>query len=150
MKTIEIKLYEFNELSDKAKEKSVEQVRELRWEYDWSGEALSSLDNFLNELGARMTDYSIDWENPNNSYVKVDSSSVDFDFEFESDDYSLTGYCMDYPLVKTWNETKDIQDSIYAWLIDCANDYEYQISDEGIVDFIDCNNYEFTEEGNIY
>lgn len=150
MKTIEVKLFEFSELSERAKENAINQVRESRWEYDWSGEVLLGLENFLNEIGAYITDYSIDWQYPSRSYVKVDSSNVNFDFEFESDDYSLTGYFTDYPLVKTWNKTKDIDDSIYAWLIDCSKDYEYQISDEGIAEFIECNEYEFTEQGNIY
>jgi hypothetical protein len=150
MKTIELKLFDFNELSDKAKENAINQVREFRWEYVWADEAFESLRAFVKVLGARIIDYSIDWESPNSSYVKVDSSNANFDFEFESSDYSLTGYYMDYPLVKTWKETKDIDDSIYAWLIECSTDYEYQISDEGIAEFIGCNEYEFTEQGNIY
>lgn len=151
MKTIEVKLYEFNELSEEAKKNAISQARESRWEYDWVGEALSSLDCFLNELGTHIINYSIDWENPSRSYVKVyDAESIDTEFTFDSDDYSLTGYCMDYPLIKTWNETRDVHQAIEAWLMDCAKDYEYQISDGGIAEFIQMNGYDFTEDGKLY
>lgn len=149
MRTIEVKLYEFNQLSDEAKRVAIEDARNLRWGYDWAHEAFSSLNAFLGALGTRALDYSIDWKNIHQSYVKVEECEIDTDFEFDSG-YSLTGYCMDYPLIETWNKTKDVDEAIEAWLRDCANDYEYQISDEGIAEFIMDNEYEFTENGDIY
>ena len=146
MKTIEIKLYQFNELSEEAKKRAIDFVRESRWEYDWGGDAILSLESFLSALGTYALNYDIDWHNPYKSFVKVDHSEIDLDFEF-GPDYHLTGYCMDYPLMETWDKTKDIDQAIEAWLKDCANDYEYQISDEGIAEFAINNEYDFNEYG---
>ena len=77
------------------------------------------------------------------------------------DDYSMTGFCGDYSLlkpildfVKTPNETTDLEDIINdcveGWRIDWEKDMEFANSDENIIETIEANEYEFTENGSIH
>jgi hypothetical protein len=56
---------------------------------------------------------------------------------------------MDFPLIEEWNDTKDVAIAIGAWVNDCQKDYEYQQSDEFMVEHCEANEYEFTKEGKL-
>jgi hypothetical protein len=144
MRIIETEVYEFHELSEQAKENA---KIELVSEYFWSDEAIASLYAFAEEIGIKITNYSIDWDNYANSNIDwewiVDEHKNDLSVE------ELTGYCMDYPLIETWNKTKDVDDAINIWLYDCHKDYISQFSDEYMIDHCEANKYEFTKEGTL-
>ena len=63
MKTIEINVYSFNELSDDAKENAIEQYRENHYEFFWSDDYFDSAKKCLDVFNAKLIDYSIDWSN---------------------------------------------------------------------------------------
>lgn len=76
------------------------------------------------------------------------------------DEYHLTGYCGDYPLIqpilefvkspKLWYELGDlIEDCFDSFIKGWVSDMEYQNSDECITESIECNDYEFYENGEI-
>jgi len=144
MRIIETEVYTFDELSDDAKENARIQ---LVSEYFWSNDAMNSLYAFADEIGIKIIDYRIDWSCYANSYVKwewyLDEHTNDITVEY------LTGYCMDFPLIEEWNDTKDIDSAIDAWLNDCQKDYEYQQSDEYMIEHCEANEYEFTKEGKL-
>lgn len=120
MKTIEVKLYEFNELSINSKKSAIENVKKLTPKNDWKKDAILSLKAFVSAL--------------------EENDSV----------HSLTDYCADNILTDTWNKTKSLDKAINDWIKQCAKDYEYQISDEAIAESIVADEYEFTENGNRY
>ena len=77
------------------------------------------------------------------------------------DNCPFTGYCMDCCFSEAWKEWKDsfcknstVQD--FADMVadhlgkDWTNDNEYQISDEGITELIEANDYEFLADGSVY
>lgn len=144
MRMIETEVYTFDELSDDAKENA---KIELVSEYFWSDDAIASLYAFADEIGIKIIDYRIDWSCAAISYVKwewiIDEHKNDLSVE------ELTGYCMDYPLIDEWNKTKDVDGAIDAWVNDCQKDYEYQQSDEYIIEHCEANEYEFTKEGKL-
>ena len=70
MKIKEIKCYEFNELSDEAKEKAIENFTH-DMEYFDSNEALESIKQGLRYFDASLDDYSIYWLNANASHFKI-------------------------------------------------------------------------------
>ena len=144
MRIIETEVYTFDELSDDAKENA---KIELVSEYFWENEAMNSLYAFAEEIGIEITDYSIDWSCPAISYVKWEWYSDEHKNDLSVEE--LTGYCMDYPLIEEWNKTKDIDDSIDAWLYNCQRDYEYQQTDEYMIEHCESNEYEFTKEGKL-
>ena len=144
MRIIETEVYEFHELSEQAKENA---KIELVSEYFWSDEAIASLYAFAEEIGIKITNYSIDWDNYANSSIDwewiVDEHKDDLSVE------ELTGYIMDYPLIETWNRDKDVDDAIYSWLYNCHQDYIFQFTDEYMIDHCIANEYEFTKDGTL-
>jgi hypothetical protein len=144
MRIIETEAYTFDELSDDAKEKA---KIELVSEYFWSDDAIASLYAFADEIGIKITDYSIDFSGYSHNSISwewiIDEHKNDLSVE------ELTGYCADYPLIDEWNKTKDVDGAIDAWVNDCQKDYEYQQSDEYMFEHCESNEYEFTKEGKL-
>jgi hypothetical protein len=143
MKTIEVKCYEFDELSDQAKENALSNYQ-MNTEYNWGDDAINSLKSFFNEIGLTIKDYSIDWLNPSHSEIEWDGKhNGRFIKKY------FTGYGYDYTLSKSWNKNRDIGDAVWEFLIDCKDDYEYELSEEGYKELCDANEYYFDENGNL-
>tara|TARA_R110001599_G_scaffold56915_1_gene156964 strand:+ start:44 stop:478 length:435 start_codon:yes stop_codon:yes gene_type:complete len=143
MKTIEVKCYEFDELSDQAKENALSNYQ-MNAEYDWGDDAINSLKSFFNEIGLTIKDYSIDWLSPSHSEIEWDGKH---NGRFVSEDF--TGYGSDYSLSRSWNKNRDIRDAVWEFLIYCRDDYEYQISEEVYKELCEINEYYFDENGNL-
>lgn len=92
MRTVTTTLYQFDELSEEAKEKAIEQYRDKRI-YDgdffsfFTDDCLKSIKKGLKALGAELGRYSIDCLNVNQS-----SWSVDCENPGEDQDEPITGY----------------------------------------------------------
>ena len=72
--------------------------------------------------------------------------------------YTLTGYHMDnailspiYDFMKNPTDCTDFEDlmeeCLYSWVYACRDDTQQACSDEGIIESIKCNEYEFDEDG---
>ena len=144
MRIIETEVYTFDELSDDAKENA---KIELVSEYFFEWEATESLNAFADEIGIKITDYSIDWSRCYISNIEWEWISCEHTNDITVE--TLTGYCMDNPLIEEWNKTKDVDDAIDAWLCDCQRDYEYQQTDEYMSEHCEANEYEFIKEGKL-
>ena len=142
MKTIEINAYEYSELSDKAKLKALTDYQS-DCEYDWSYDAIKSLEAFMTAVGVEMTDYQLDWLCPSRSNVRYEGTPHG---QFIKE--SLTGVFSDYALTTTWNKTKSIELAVRAFLEDICNDYEHQLSEEGFIEYCEGNEVNFDEDGN--
>lgn len=141
MRTIEVNVFTYNELSEDAKQNARDQ---LVSEYLWQHEAINSLKAFADEIGITIENYTIYWWYPSKSYIGwIGTPSTKYIKE------DLTGYCMDYPLTKTFNKTKDVDEAINAWLEDCCNDFDHQQTDEYMIEHCEANGYEFDEQGNL-
>ena len=141
MRTKTINCYTFDELSDEAKD-NVKYT--LCAEYVWMHDAIKSLRAFAYEIGIVITDYSIDAGCSAGSYILWEGTPHS---RFIPQD--LTGYCMDYSLTKTWNNTRDIDECFEELLSDIQKDYEYQWEDEYVIEMCEENEYEFDEQGNL-
>ena len=141
MRTKTINCYTFDELSDEAKD-NVKYT--LCTEYTWMSEAIESLKAFANEIGITITNYSIDAGCSASSYIRWEGTPHS---RFIKE--SLTGYCMDYSLTKTWNNTRDIDECFRELLSDIQKDYEYQWEDEYVIEMCEANEYEFDDQGNL-
>lgn len=171
MKTIEINIYSFNELSEDAKQNAIEQYRENHYGFNWSDDYFDSAKKCLDVFDARLIDYSIDWSNINRCHWKIDVDDVEDVYEHLDSSYYKqyingkkypSGFCADDYFFsaminlldnqcKFQGTLKELLDECLWELFDSAcKDYDYQISDEGITESIQCNEYQFTEDGNIY
>jgi len=143
MKTIQVNVYQFSELSEQAKVRALSNYQS-DCEYDWSYDAIQSLEAFMTAVGVKLTDYQIDWLNPRISKVRYDGTPHSKFIKEE-----LTGVFSDYSLTKTWNKTKSIELAVSEFLKDCADDYEYQLSEENYAELCESNDYWFDENGNL-
>lgn len=188
MKTVQINLYSFNELSEKAKKAAIENYLNSEHELFWCEENLRSIKEGLNFYGFSLDNrYNIDFSSASNSYAPIKSGHND-DIEnlqgvrlykYLNNNYSIywckyhkkyrnlldgncpfTGYCMDEDFlqpIKDFMKTPTninfvelMEECVYSCLKAIQNDYEYQNSDEYIIEHFEANNYQFLESGEIF
>lgn len=171
MKTIETTVYNFNELSDKAKEKAREWYRNTNQDYNWSDESLASLKALANHFGGELKDYSIEWHqnSPSDatfSMPEMEASEIESklsalgSFNPETlqghGDCKLTGFCADESAIdgfrKAWhtgerNLEKLMDAAFESWLTDAQAECTAQFEDESVDESIIANEYTFTENG---
>ena len=134
MRTIETRVYQFNELSEDAREKALDECRYY-----------SVLDGFWHDfVELNIIDYAREKGICNVKEIRG--------FSLECAPYCKLG-------ISSWirefndEETEDDEkENVYNELCEHALDllrkeYEWLISDESVKDFIISNGYEFTEEG---
>lgn len=171
MKTIEINVYSFNELSDDAKQNAIEQYRENHYGFFWSDDYFDSAKKCLDVFNAKLIDYSIDWSNFSGCHWKIDVDDVDDVYEYLDSNYYKqyingkkhpSGFCADDDFFSAMKELIDNQckfegtlkelldECLHELFWSACQDYSHQISDEGITETIQCNEYQFTEDGNLF
>jgi len=187
MRTETIKIYEFSELSEQAKQKAIENVREGYYTFnDFSEWAIDNcyllepphkeLENLFGDKykdilikNTRQIYFSLDRDRyidiSNAMQIEDDlafyqwlgipldlagrlqytihSDSIEF-FDFEDEPFSKEeSIILEQAEDKFSNHCQDILNSI-------ESDIDYRFSDEGVIEDIQANNIEFTEEGEIY
>jgi hypothetical protein len=158
MRTMSVSVYKFDELSDSAKEKAIERFRDGMSCDFWIEDGLDSIKKFCAEFNVSLTHYSV------GAYChiefKTDATNKNFrglklkDFDKEA---MPTGYCVDSDLrYKFHDEFTQTGDALYAFneaveagFRSIRADMEYQLTDEAITESIECNEYEFTEDGKL-
>ena len=143
-----INIYSFNELSNGAKLNALNYQRE-NWHYLWGWEAIRSVEAFATLIGVKITNYNIDWLNPKQSYFKYDDTNINKDLYIDIET-ELTGVFTDHEIIRAWNETKSVNQTLDKFLWICCADYEEQLTNESIEEHLIANNYEFLECGTIY
>ena len=174
MRTIEVKVFTFDELSDKAKQNAIE-----TWsggqEYFWGDEAIESLKQFVDHFNGNLSNWNIDFLDPYRNEYKLDLPKGMEDEEilnlilslgsYNKDtlkgdgECKLSGYCMDESLGDGIRESwfndgeRDLRELVMAginqWEIDVRKDCEYQCSEEYFAECCEANEYEFTEDGEL-
>ena len=157
MRAIEQTIYQFDELSDEAKETARDYFRDL--DYAWSSEAKQSIETFCDTFNVSLLDFCVDAYCPFN--YKTDASNANFRGKRLSQfnrDYMPTGYCLENELWMTFYDVfKTTGDAKYAFneALDAGfrawrKDLEYQTTDEYIDEFIIGDGYEFYENGKMF
>jgi hypothetical protein len=155
MRTIEQTIYTFEELNEDAKEKARAWYRQ-GIDYPWWSEVQDSLKSFCDEFSIKVLDYSMG--DAQREFIKTDATNANFrgfklkDFNREA---MPTGFCFDCDLRYTFaDEFKRygsalgaFNEALEAFLRSVRNDVEYQYTDEAVDESIQCNGYEFTEDG---
>lgn len=172
MKTIEINLYSFNELSEEAKEKALENWR-YEQEYFWADDSIESLKKFAEHFNAELTNYGIDFFGCSHSHAKFNVPDEEFtENELKSliesmgtynsetlrgnGDCKFTGVCFDEDAADGarrafFNGERDLNSILQAgfatWLKDVQADAEYQQSEEYFAEHCEGNDYTFEADG---
>ena len=175
MKTITINTYGINELEGAARERALSWLA-AGTEYPWHHENVDSLKAFLEAFGLRIRDVSYEyggrgshctlkqsivWENDEGETITgqelADRLSGMFDL---SGNGPFTGYCMDETLldgirafIKKPDDSTSIQEIVAGcledWASACNADYEATFTEEALIEFAECNDYQFDEDGRI-
>jgi len=155
MKTVEIKLYKFNELTDDIQKKVIEDWR-YNNEYVWIDDDIDIIKQFAQDFNITIEDYEL---SPYSySYIKYDTSTLDTDIDIHSlkskkDDNYLYGFMLEEykkQLKYTFDKEYSFNQAIECAKIYIIKEMEYQDSDEYIEELITMNEYDFTEDGGIY
>ena len=172
MRTIETKLYKFNELPEDIKEKALDNMRHLNIHDKW----WDFLEEDMSEINLKLDSFDID----RGSFCKlefIDSAEstahlIETNHGESCDTFIETKlYLKDRDkLINNWpkDENNDL-DNVYeldqeldeldsdylkeiqsCYLITLRKEYEYLSSDESIKENIECNEYEFTKEGGVH
>ena len=190
MRTETINIYKFNELSEKAQEKAIQYFRGLNYEsgYAWENENQDTLKIFLELFSAELTrhgnvktnfdhgltglrlkkwiinNFWTDIYKPKyySKYSKAENKykSRYSRIQWEWNNCSLTGYCIDNDTIKPLidyintpgNDSYEINDILTwcyeSWERAIERDREFQDSDEYIIDEIENScSHEFYEDG---
>jgi len=156
MKTIELQVYDFEELSDKSKQRAIDSYRSSCTEYFWTDEGMDSIRAFVDHFGAELTDWRIGPYSPIDFDVHVTNNNFrgmklrDFNRE-----HMPTGYCVDCDLwmtfydefKKTGDAKTAFMDALHAGFYAIRADMELQDSEEFIIEHILMNEYQFDETG---
>jgi len=192
MRTIETKVYEFDELTDEAKETAVEQVRTSYYNYnnfaEWAIDDCALLEpkhDELNELFGSKYEFPLLKNTRKNIYFSTDRdwflsceeaievqnieqfltwlglpteliNDDDFSYEIFTPRYrnadttiQFDGYASEYDAV-IGEAIDKFESHIDDVLRRIEQDIDYHFTDEAIIEDIEANDYEFTEDGSIY
>lgn len=171
MKTIEIEIYEFSELSEDAKENAIEKLYDINVDYEWwqfayddaeniglkitgfdlgrgwycNGEFILSAceiaQNILNEHGENCETYKTA-----NNFMKL----WQLVFNEYMDENSKLYESAESENDLQYLESEFLNDLLSDYLIMLDNEYEYLTSEKAIIETIKANEYQFTVNGEIY
>lgn len=175
MKTIEVNLYQFEELSNEAKENAIEKNRIMNVEHDWwdctyesmkeVGVKINSFDIYYRNINITIEDSehtaskTIEYYGEGMEVVKISKRFIadrDALIKKLGEGNDIDGYSVKEEFIDEYDEEieyleeeyrKEMAEEILTWLRD---EYEYLQTDEAVAETLIANDYEFTEEGEIY
>jgi len=158
METVEIQVYEFSELTPAAKDTARAWYRD-GMDYAWTDDSLLSIKSFCERYGATLKDWSVGAYSPIHHQVDMPAGMFrDVKLRDINRDDMPTGYCLDATLYMTfydeWKRTGNpraaFREAIDKAFQEWREDMEYQLSDEAVDESIECNGYNFTENGKFF
>ena len=175
MKTIETKGYQFSELSDEAKETAINKLWDLNVDYEW----WESVYEDAARIGLKITGFDIDRGNYCKGELKDNAPEVArlimVEHGKDTPTYKLAvSFLADYDkLVEKYSDGENLnvvaEDNEYDFDQDAdelegeferallteyqsilSQEYDYLTSREAIVESIEANQYDFTEDGQLF
>lgn len=172
MKKVTINLYSFAELSDDAKQKALEKLWDLNVDHEWWEFIYEDAEN----VGVRIKGFDLDRHTIDGDFIsdavaekilkdhgencETFKTAKNYYTEYDklvekySDGKVLNKVAEDneYEFDKEADElAEEFQDNILEdYLSMLRQEYEYQTSEEAIIESIEANEYQFTEDGELY
>jgi len=167
MKTIEINLYEFGELSEKAQRHALEEHCDINTDYDWWDSVYMDAET----IGACITSFRIDRGNYIDMEIKDSTDTAERILKEHGE------VCGTYKIAKLFldelhvlekeletgtrdedcieEDIEELEDDFCIeleteYLSMLGKEYDWRTSEEAIKETILCNEYDFTEDGEIY
>jgi hypothetical protein len=163
MKTITINLYKFSELSESAKQKAIAELSDINvsndwWEYNYED---------AKQIGLKITGFDLDRGNYAKGKIigtaEETALLIKENHGPETDTFKLAeGFLLDLEKLELKPESKDrelmiedleeyfLKELLGDYLYILKKEYEYRTSKEAIIETIESNDYDFTENGDLY
>lgn len=171
--TTTVEAYTFKELSEKAKEKALQKLSNINLDHDWwqfeyedaaniglkltafelernkhaegfflFNSATKVADKVMKEHGSECATYktAFNFLNERDTLVRKFSDGANFDVVTEENAYEFDQECDEL-------EEQFLEDILNDYSDILQKQYEYLYSEEAIIETIECNGYEFTEDG---
>ena len=171
MRTIEVKVYQFNELNEQAKDKARNWWRESGLEYRWWDSVYEDATN----IGLEITRFGLDRNRHAKGVFLLSANEVAQNI-FDNHGEQCNTYKTAEQFMEDWqpifNKYMDENDEMYEsreaeddmqsledeflnslledYSVMLQNEYEYLMSDEAVDETIIANGYEFSEDGTIF
>lgn len=138
-------VYSFDELSEEAKQKALENLYDINVNYDWWEYIYGDAET----IGLKLTGFDVDRNKYATGNLTEDMQTVCKLIMAEHGDT-----CATYQLAKQWQYKHgyDNEEEFSKLLLEeyaniLQNDFEYLTDTEAITETIQANNYEFTKDG---
>lgn len=156
--TKEYNVYKFNELSDEAKEKALEKLYDLNVDYEWWESTYEDAKN----IGLEITSFDLDRNRHAKGHLTESLHDVILaiirDHGKDCDTFKLA---KEYEAKFVFNEDNELEneddliddfthDLLEEYSIILQHEYEYQTSEQAIIETIEANDYDFDEDGNLF
>lgn len=175
MRTIRIKLYKFDELSEEAKQEAINQLNDINVSYEWWEFTF----NDAKEIGLKITSFDLD-RNRHAAGDLINSMAEVCDAIIKNHGEHCDTHKTAQKYLKQWadlverfsdgvniNEVAEgneydfdqeadeleeqfLDEILEDYSIMLQHEYEYLCSDEAIIETIQANEYEFTQQGKLY
>lgn len=171
MRTIRTKVYKFDELSEDAKQKAIEEFCNINVDYEWWDSVYYDAEN----IGLKITGFDIDRGSYCNGEFNLAAPEVAANIIREHGDMCET-YKTASSFIEEWQpvfnnymdensedyESRDSEDKLLEleteflnslledYRIILQNEYEYLTSEESIIETIQINEYEFKADGTLF
>lgn len=151
MKTIEISVYTFEELTEEQQQKAIERYSNINVDFEWWNYIYNELDN----LGLKCHGFDID----RGSYCKLSfvssarivAKNIINDHDEACDTYNTALKFLNACDNNIENSEDDfLQELSEDYLILLRHEYEYLTSEEAIKETLITNEYDFNTDGKIY
>jgi len=171
MRIVETKVYSFSELSEDAKKKVLENLHDINVNYDWWDSTYEDaaniglkIDSFDLERG-RYCKGSLIWSAPevaanifrdHGDTCETFKTATNFMEQWQPvfNDY-MDESSKGYESAENEDKLSELENEFLSSLLEdyrliLQNEYDYLASEEAIIESIEANNYEFTEEGKLF
>lgn len=170
MRTIRIKLYKLNELSENAKQKAIENLSDINVDFEWWESIYEDAEN----IGLKITSFGLDRNRHAKGEFNLAANEVTANI-FRDHGEDCKTYKTAASFMEEWQpifnnymdethedyESSDSEDKLtdmeneflksllgdYSTIL--QDEYEYRTSERAIIEIIEANEYEFTQDGKL-
>lgn len=150
-RTVETKIYSFEELSEEAQEKAIEKFNDCGVDYDWWDDTYRD----AKQCGIKINGFDLDRNSRIN--ISLEKSATEVAKALKSDwgeDTELCKLANSFlrmpPNKRNLSEDNFVEQLGEIYLSMLTQGYEFRQSDEYISEFIIANEYEFTKNGDLW
>jgi hypothetical protein len=156
MRTIRTKVYFFNELSERAKQKAIEKLRDINVDFNWWESTYEDAEY----IGLKITNFSLDRNRHATGKFIQDAqytaNKILMEHGESCETYKTASlFIQEMDKLNIDEQDEELQELETEFLNDIVEDYsiilqnecDYLQSDKAIIETIEANEYEFQEDG---